>query len=396
MLMGASARGQTPASTWSATSPAAERWFGHVEFLANDEMRGRETGSPEHRKAAEYIASNSRPQGSLQGLRRLPAAGVLRVEAPHRGPVEPRAGAGRQGHTGRPRRAGHPWAAHSARPERGRPARVRGQRLSVPEAGLDDFAGLDVKGKVVVIVAGGPAAVPARLSPHCQSAWVRAATLRRLGAVGLVSIPNPRTADVPWARLSANRLAPAMTLADPSLGDGAGMQVAVTFNPAHAEQLFEGSGHTFAELLTLAEARQPLPHFALATAIKARVAIETRVVESGERRRHDRGLATRRSPSEYVVLTAHLDHLGVGEPGQRRQHLQRRHGQRVGHRHPARDRPVGLSGGGQAQAVGAPRRRHGRGEGPARLAVLRSPSDGARGPRSWPTSTWTCSCRCFR
>jgi Zn-dependent M28 family amino/carboxypeptidase len=113
--------------------------------------------------------------------------------------------------------------------------------------------------------------------------------------------------------LSANRLAPAMSLADASLGDGAGLQVSVTFNPAHAEQLFEGSGHTFAELMTLAESRQPLPHFALQTAMQARVAVEARAVESenvvGLIKGSDPALA-----DEHVVLTAHLDHVGVGAP----------------------------------------------------------------------------------
>ena len=35
----------------------AETWWGHVTALADDSMRGRQTGSPEHRKAAEYVAS---------------------------------------------------------------------------------------------------------------------------------------------------------------------------------------------------------------------------------------------------------------------------------------------------------------------------------------------------
>ena len=40
----------------SAQEPAA-KWWSHVTFLANDTMNGRDTGSPEHRKAAEYIAA---------------------------------------------------------------------------------------------------------------------------------------------------------------------------------------------------------------------------------------------------------------------------------------------------------------------------------------------------
>ena len=44
-------------ATASGQQPA-ERWWSHVTFLANDGMKGRDTGSPEHRKAAEYIADH--------------------------------------------------------------------------------------------------------------------------------------------------------------------------------------------------------------------------------------------------------------------------------------------------------------------------------------------------
>ena len=47
-----------------ASSASAEaRWFAHVEALAGDDMRGRETGSPEHRKAAEYVAAKLQAAG---------------------------------------------------------------------------------------------------------------------------------------------------------------------------------------------------------------------------------------------------------------------------------------------------------------------------------------------
>ena len=41
----------------AAQAPAA-RWWSHIEFLASDEMQGRETGSPQHRKAAQYVAEH--------------------------------------------------------------------------------------------------------------------------------------------------------------------------------------------------------------------------------------------------------------------------------------------------------------------------------------------------
>lgn len=45
----------------------AQKWWEHVRFLAADEMRGRETGSAEHRRAAEYVAQKLEAQGLAPG-----------------------------------------------------------------------------------------------------------------------------------------------------------------------------------------------------------------------------------------------------------------------------------------------------------------------------------------
>ncbi len=45
-----------------------------------------------------------------------------------------------------------------------------GYGLQIPEAHHDDFAGLDVRGKLVVILSGAPASIPGPLASHMQSA----------------------------------------------------------------------------------------------------------------------------------------------------------------------------------------------------------------------------------
>jgi Zn-dependent M28 family amino/carboxypeptidase len=302
------------ASSWSATSPAADRWFSHVAALASDEMRGRQTGSAEHRKAADYVAAQFKAAGLAPGT---PSGYFQPVALTSRRLIEAQSSLAlvKDG-TVTPITLGEQAVLGmriNPAPEVDAPLVFAGYGLQIPEVGHDDFAGLDLKGKVVVHLVGSPASVPDTLSAHYQSAWVRAATLRRLGAIGLVAIPDPRTTDVPWARSSANRLAPAMTLADASLGDSAGQQVAVTFNAAHAEVLFAGSDHTLADLLALSASRQPLPHFPLPASIRARIVLESEAVDSqnvvGLVRGSDPALA-----GEHVVLSAHLDHLGVAAP----------------------------------------------------------------------------------
>ena len=41
----------------------ATRWWSHVEALANDGMEGRDTGSPGHKRAAEYVATQFKKSG---------------------------------------------------------------------------------------------------------------------------------------------------------------------------------------------------------------------------------------------------------------------------------------------------------------------------------------------
>lgn len=135
----------------------------------------------------------------------------------------------------------------------------------------------------------------------------------KAGAVGTINIPNPSSMDVPWERSAPNRLNPAMALADASLDETAGQQLSVTWNPAKAETLFDGSGHTFGEVLALAAKGEVLPRFALKGNVRARVTVRTDDLES----QNVAGTVPGTDPSlrdEFVVLTAHLDHVGVGAP----------------------------------------------------------------------------------
>jgi Zn-dependent M28 family amino/carboxypeptidase len=104
-----------------------------------------------------------------------------------------------------------------------------------------------------------------------------------------------------------------MSLADAALGDAPGQQIAVAMNPARADKLFAGTGHTFTELLALVDSDKPLPTFPLNARLKATTKVERSEVVSQNVAGILRGSDPNRS-REYVVLSAHLDHTGVGEP----------------------------------------------------------------------------------
>jgi len=203
-----------------------------------------------------------------------------------------------------------------------------GYGLHLPEAGYDDlnspempFASL--RGKILVMINGGPANLPGPLKSFARTSPLRKA-MAEAGVVGVVSIPTPKSMDFGWARIASSAGQPGMWLAPepgdarvaarhPALEDFHEPLLAAAFNPAEAEKLFAGTGHTFAELLALADAQQPLPRFDLHKRLTATVSVDRDAVVSPNIAAKLEG-ADPVLRNEYVIVSAHLDHLGVGAP----------------------------------------------------------------------------------
>ena len=200
------------------------------------------------------------------------------------------------------------WSPEYCKP----PLVFAGYGLKIPERNYDDLGGLDLRGKIAVILSGSPSDIPTTLAAHYQWAGERWKTFREAGAIGIITIPNPASMDIPWSRMSLNRAHPQMDLADPEFHELAGQKVALTFNPARAETLFVGSGHSFQELADLAKDRKPLPRFPLVVALKSRARVEKKEVASDNVIARLPGIDLELR-NEFIVLSAHIDHLGIGE-----------------------------------------------------------------------------------
>lgn len=188
-----------------------------------------------------------------------------------------------------------------------------GYGLSIPEAGYDDLAGIDLKGKIAVYLSGGPASVAAPLRAHAQSSSERWKALHNAGAIGTAAIPNPDSMDIPWDRAKLARLQPSMSLAGRELDATRTQRFALTINPARAEPFFEDSGHTFDEIVRLARENQPLPRFPLRASVRAKVEVRMNALQSENVVAVLPG-SDPKLKDEYIVLSAHLDHVGVGAP----------------------------------------------------------------------------------
>jgi hypothetical protein len=314
-------------------------WWAHIQFLADDKLQGRNIGAGEFRQAVEYVSGQFQrlglqPAGTSGYLQpvRLETRQVIAEESSlalvRGGAVEPLAlGAD---------------ATLSARadlaPALEAPMVFVGYGLVIPEAHWDELAGLDLKGKIAVYVsAPGPAEAPAPVKSHLTAAAERWKVLHNAGAIGIATImagrggaggagrgtpdaATPAAGSPDTAASGAGRGAgaaggrgpaqPSVSLADPALSETTGMAVSLAITARGADKFFAGSGHTYAEIQQLARDNKPLPHFPLTASLRSQSALKRASLESPNIVAMAPGAG--KAKDEYVILSAHLDHLGVG------------------------------------------------------------------------------------
>jgi Zn-dependent M28 family amino/carboxypeptidase len=289
-------------------------WWETVTVIADDKYEGRDTGSNGEHQAQEYIV------GKLKALGVEPAGSngyfqdvklrTLEISEP-----DSRLSLIADGHAQSVTLGEQAYFAtrYALAPKVDAPLVFVGYGLNIPERNYNDFAGLNLTNKVAVIITGSPADVPAALSAHYQSRAERWKALKTAGAIGLIQIPNPASMEMSWARSALNRNHPSMDLDGAEFDETAGAQIAVAFNPAYADMLLRGSGHTFEELAALAKDRKPLPRFPLTVSLSATTVTHARDVLSTNVVAQIAG-SDPKLKHEYVVLSAHIDHVGIGEP----------------------------------------------------------------------------------
>jgi hypothetical protein len=289
-----------------------------MRFLADDALEGRATGSRGYELAAKYVAS--RFEG--MGLEPVGDAGTFFQRVRFRS-YEPRPSASSLtlvragGDISLAFPADFITEGDPARPETEVEAPVVyvGYGVTAPEQGYDDYAGLDVRGKIVATVFGAPPRFAPSLRAHYSSGEAKRVNAAAHGAVGVLGLNDPVLESLyPYAMRVRDLAFPRLRWVDaegtpadhlPELRATAGLSLdAVT-------KLLDGSGHTPEEVYAAARAGAPrtfeIPgtvriHLSSKLGDLASPNVVARLPGS------DPSLA-----SEHVVYTAHLDHLGVGE-----------------------------------------------------------------------------------
>lgn len=174
-----------------------------------------------------------------------------------------------------------------------------------------DYAGIDVKGKIVVIVSGAPDGLSSTLTAHFSNTGNKINTASKKGAAGVILInPAARFTSNPNQVIQSNvSLDPAKSVAY-TLGFAGNVGVALSGSRNLLARLFMNSGRNITQLLADIKARKQssfdLPFTLSAGYASTYIDFDSYNVV---------GLipgSDKQLKNEYVVHSAHLDHLGIG------------------------------------------------------------------------------------
>ena len=288
-----------------------EPFRAHVAFLADDLLEGRDSATRGYDIAAKYVATRFEALGLKPGTvggwyQQVPFARARLGSAPAQVTVGGRAFTNGQGVLVRPS-ASQPSQSVDA------PVVFVGYGLDLPGRGFNDYRGLDVRGKWVAVLPGSPKGTPSEMGAHLNAEKARMA--ERKGAIGIITILTPQDLERrPWARRTEGMAEPELGWVDASgqlYQSAPGIRATATFDAAASEALFAGAKRPLAAIFAEAAKEGGKPKgFALKPNVKLdRQSTVERVtspnvvaVLPGS----DPALA-----NEYVLLMAHLDHVGV-------------------------------------------------------------------------------------
>jgi hypothetical protein len=308
-----------PGATRAAASIQPQALAGHIKFLADDLLEGRDTGSRGFTIAARYVAAEMLAMG-------LKPAGedgtffqkvvLVGAKAPERATLEITGG------KPSPLKlvVGKDFAPganlDTGKADLDTPLVFAGYGLNVPEYHYDDFAGIDVRGKVAVILSGAPRTDRPDFFPTLPSAVYGqfegvVDRLRSRGAIGVLVVWTPlRESLTPFSHMVQHLSFEAMRLkGNPPKLDGA------LISTEAFQRMLQAAGRTetVAELVAACDGGKPR---SFDLGLKARYRADNPIRELSSVNVVGLLPGDPASPTrdEVVVYGAHLDHMGIGQP----------------------------------------------------------------------------------
>jgi len=292
-------------------NPEHIRW--HVRYLSHDLLEGRGTGQRGGDLAAEYIATQFAEYGLKPAgdhgtyMQRVPLVGITTMPETQFSIVP------KQGETMNLKPLDEYVAYdHSQRAQSDVDAEIVfvGYGIEAPEYNWDDYKGVDVRGKVLLMLVNEPTSDDPKFFKGKALTYYGRWTYKyeqglRKGAAGVILIHQTQMASYPWEVVRNSNSGEKSFLKV----EGSALKVASWIHLDVATRLASASGMNLEKMMASAETRDFRP-VNLAARLKAHMISKVRNFESNNVLAILPG-SDKRVADEAVMYTAHYDHFGV-------------------------------------------------------------------------------------
>jgi len=284
----------------------------HLEFLADDALEGRAPGTRGGETAAKYIAT----QFERLGLEPAGDSGTYFQRVPIIALTPQPTLTLTGGASGQPYEWKKDFVMWSMRNDSLVNARgdvvFAGYGIVAPEAGWNDYAGLDAKGKIVVVLVNDPGLQDStifrgKILTYYGRWTYKIEEAQRQGAAGILMVHTTESASYPWTTVLSGWVGPQVRLEQPP----GSLVVAGWLQQDAAARLFTQGGQDLAALTVVAAKKgfRPVP-LKLQVDASVRSAVRRSATENVLGRWPGRGPLA----GEAVLIGGHYDHFGIGAP----------------------------------------------------------------------------------
>jgi hypothetical protein len=319
MLLAAGLLSVAAGSAWSAQPSGANKDLikAHLSFLADDLLEGRETGSRGFDIAALYVAGQFaqfgvQPKGDKGGyLQAVPYKSTLVQQDSPLVEIISKSGTETLRWLDDYSMSGSLLEDQSSVTA---PLVFVGYGIESDKFNHHDYANIDVKGKIVVMLQGRSKTLPTEEGAHYGNGENKRNLAAARGAVGVIALHTPTVEKVfPFVKNKDYRYIPTMIWVDkngqnereaPTTQNRIGMSMEA------GKKLFAQSDVKLADIWAAIDAGKPLPHMDLGLSVH----MAKKSIRSDVKGSNVIGVVEGSDPvlkNEYVVFSAHLDHLGI-------------------------------------------------------------------------------------
>ena len=318
LITGAAACSEQATTDVKTAEVEKARIQAHLEFLADDLLEGRDTGSKSYEIAANYVATEFKklglqPAGEDGYFQRVPfRRGYLNQQT-----TKAIIGEGDNAVALKyPQDYMMSTLMNSTEASVSADAVFVGYGLIADKYQHNDYEGLDVNGKIVVILNGRPEAWPSEEGAHLASGKEKAKHAADRGAVGIITLHTPKREKVRSYTSSLNYLgSPSLRWVDKEqnpFGSRKEIKAGAYLNLEAGKKLFVNAPQTLEQIFTLDNDNKAIKGFDLKTSVELAASSRHESISSSNVLAVLPG-SDPKLKDEYVVFTAHLDHIGLAK-----------------------------------------------------------------------------------